>query len=311
MATQAPLQPGTSIALTPLAESPGAFRIGGLSSPHKVRYFNSLFYGAPGCGETTLTGSAVDVPEMNDILLVAAEGGELVLEDNPRIKRAHDIDVVRIERIEQLQKIFDFLQLHCRLRDKDDEVELEKLQRKVFGIPAEVKLGGEGEFRIRKYKTIILDSLTEVEAHNLEKILGLDEQGIDAGADLNVADYAAFRKNNNMIQRIVRELRDLPIHFLCICAQKYSQDELKRFHYTPALTGKLVEQVQGFFDVVGWLVVGQATDETGAGPRRLFVQPQAQPRADAKCRLASYNKAFFDNPTMESILGATGYIKRT
>jgi GTPase SAR1 family protein len=274
----------------------------------RKKYLKALIYGQPGAGKTTLFGSAVDVPEMRDVLVIAAEGGTLVLEENDRIKHDELIDTVKVDRIEQLQKLYEFLKHHCHARDNGDRATMEALQRMTFGIPKEEPLD-----RLREYHTVILDSLTEIEAQNLSKIMNLDSMGIDAGEDMAVAGFSEFRKNNHIIQRIVRQFRDLPIHVFIVCAQSYTQDDLKRYHFSPALTGKLSTQIQGFVDIVGWLVVGSPdpNDESGAGPRRLFVQPQTGPKADAKNRISSYKKAYFDNPTMLSIMRDTGFIKRS
>lgn len=283
--------------------SPGAFSIGSMKKEEGAHsgYMNLLVYGGHGAGKTTLLGSAVDVPEMQDILVVTAEGGTVVFEDNPRIKAYEMLDVVKIDRIEQFQKVYEFLKAHCAWRDdpaKQDK--LEELQRMV-GLPND---------RVRKFRTVIIDSLSEIEALNLAKIMNLDALGLDAGDDMEVAGYPQFRKNMHIMQRIVRQFRDLPIHCLITCAQAYSQDERKAYHYAPSLTGKLNGIIQGFFDVVGWLVVGNKTSEDAPGPRRMFVQPQSAPKADAKCRLAGYKKDFFDDPTMASIMVDTGFIKR-
>jgi GTPase SAR1 family protein len=304
----APQQPGSGA--TRVA-SPGAFTISALKDPTRKQYLKMLVYGPPGAGKTSLLGSAVDVSEMRDVLVVTAEGGVMVLEDNDRISNPNLIDTVKIDRIEQLQKIYEFLQHHCRMRDAGDLTGLAKLQQMVFdgdlATPEDTGLS-----RIRQFRTVIVDSLTEIEAQNLAKILNMDSQGLDAGADLEVAGFAEFRRNNHIIQRIVRSLRDLPLHILIVCAQGYNQDELKRYHYSPALTGKLATQIQGFMDIVGWLQVGMAdaNDPTGAGPRRLFVQPQSGPKADAKNRMSAYKKPWFDNPTMAQIMRDTGFISK-
>lgn len=310
MSTGSPQQPSNTAARTPAG--PGAFQISGLSDPTRKQWLKMLVYGAPGAGKTSLLGSAVDVPEMNDLLMVTAEGGVMVLEDNDRIQNPGDIDVVKIDRIEQLQKIYEFLQHHCRVRDNNDTAGLAALQKMVMPHIDTDPNATEGPNRVRRYRTVIIDSLTEIEAQNLAKILNLDSQGLDAGADLEVAGFAEFRKNNHTIQRIVRSLRDLPLHILLVCTQSYHQDELKRMHYSPALTGKLSTQIQGFMDIVGWLVVGlpDPNDPSGAGPRRLFVQPQSGPKADAKNRMSAYKKPWFDNPTMMKIMHDTGFIKK-
>ena len=146
---------------------------------------------------------------------------------------------------------------------------------------------------------------------NLAKIMNLDALGLDVGDDMEVAGFPQFRKNMHIMQRVVRKFRDMPMHVIMTCAQSYSQDERKAFHYAPKLTGQLTGIIQGFFDVVGWLVPNSAqTDQTtGIAARFLFVQPQTAPKADAKCRLASYKAAYFENPTMSTIMAKTGFIK--
>jgi hypothetical protein len=130
-----PSAPSNTTARTPMSELPGAFRIGALVDPMRKRYIKAMFYGQPGSGKTTLAGSAVDVEPMRDVLAIQFEGGHEVLMDNDRIQNSDIIDIVRIKRIEQLQKLYEFLLHHCRLRDRDDEAGLEALQRMTFGIP--------------------------------------------------------------------------------------------------------------------------------------------------------------------------------
>lgn len=293
----APLQTGGGA--TKVA-SPGAFAIKSMARDEaEHKYLNMLIYGPHGAGKTTLLGSAVDLPAMRDVLVVTAEGGDVVFEDNPRIKAADKLDIVKIDRIEQFQKVYEFLKTHCAWRD-DPTKESKMMELQVMvGLPDD---------RLRKYKTVIVDSLSEIEAYCLAKILNLDALGLDAGDDMEVAGFPQFRKNNHIIQRAVRQFRDLNINVLMTCAQTYSQDERKAYHYGPKLTGQLSGIVQGFFDVVGWLVVGQKANDDSAGPRRLFVQPQSVPKADAKCRLASYKSDFFDNPTMHDIMVGTGFL---
>jgi hypothetical protein len=291
----APSAPSNTAARVPLADSPGAFRIGNLVDPMRKRFIKALFYGPPGAGKTTLAGTAADVDSMLDVLAIQFEGGHESLQDNDRIENAEMIDVVRINRMEQLKKLYEFLLVHQKLRDNDNEEELEKLQRMAFGIPPE-----EPVDRIRKYYTVIIDSLTEVEAQNLATALKLDAVGIESAGEAEKAGWDEFRLNNHTMQRIIRAFRDLDMHVLFICAQRYDQDELKRYHYYPSLTGKLGVQVQGFVDVVGWLVVG--TNEQGKPARRLAVQPHTGPKADAKNRFSRYKEPYFEDPKMIDLM---------
>jgi hypothetical protein len=239
---------------------------------------------------------------MQDILLLSAEGGEIVLEDNDRVLNYELIDEVRVTQIEQLRKIYEFLQHHCRARDTNNEDVLRQIQSQTFGIPP------EQIDRLRRFRTVIIDSLTEIEQMNLAKVMGLGGVGPDAmaweaGDEMPIAGFPEFRKNNNAIQAIVRAFRDLPINLLIICGQSYAQDELKKMHFTPWMTGKLATQIQSFVDLVGYMVVSQA-DPSSPDLRRLYIQPQSGVKFDAKNRRASYKQAYFDNPTMGSIMSA-------
>ncbi len=72
------------------------------------------------------------------------------------------------------------------------------------------------------------------------------------------------------------------------------------------MTGKLAAQIQGFVDIVGFLKAA-APDDKGNSPRRLFVQPVD--RFDAKNRRAAFTGAFFEDPSMLSIMKAIGLEK--
>ncbi len=303
--TGAPLQTGGGPTRTPLDNSAGAFRFHPLVSEERTRYLKALVYGGPGVGKSTLAGSATNHPKMRDVLLITAEGGDIVFEDNDHVAQPDNIDILKLDKIEQLQKVFEFLQFHCRARDKGDDVALEKLQRMVFGIPA-----GEPIDRIRKYRTVILDSLTDIEALNMNKVLGMDSKGFDVGDEFQPPGYTEFRKNNNTIQAVVRSFRNLEVNLFVICGVKWSQDEMKRYHYTPWLTGQLATQIQSFVDLVGYMVISSA-DPQQPDLRRLYIQPQSGVKFDAKCRRASIKRAFYDNPQLIDIMRDFGFVDKT
>ena len=301
----APSSPGTAAPLRPASESPGAFIGASLSGRKHARYLNALFYGRHGAGKSTLAASAVDVPEMEDVLVVTAEGGDVVYMGNPRIKNWEAIDIIKIDRIEQFQKVYEWVRAHIHFRDKtgpEAEKKLRDLQDAAF--PPDTLPDPE---RLRRFRTVVIDSFTEIESLNLTKIMGEDKP-LDAGDDFEVAGWPQFRKNMHIIQKAIRNFRDLDVNFLAVCAEAWAQDERKAFHYTPRMTGQLKDIIQGFFDIVGWLVPGQQSP-SGDSPRRLYVQPQSAPKADAKCRLATYKEPHFDNPVMADIMKATGFIK--
>lgn len=272
------------------------------------RHLKILVYGKHGVGKTTLAGSAADVDAMNDVLLINVESGDMVFDDNDRIENPDRLLEVEINSFKQAAKVYEYLTSHISLWkrvDAGDEEAKQKLtnyQAMLTGEPAD-----EIE-KLYRFKTVIVDSLTELQAYCMYGLLGLDG-AFDLGKiddDMKTAEFAEYKKNNNMVNLLVRAFRDLPMHVIILCGSSYTQDEQKKFHYTPDLTGKLSTQVQGYFDIVGYLVSGAPNDK-GIAQRRLYVQPVG--KWDAKNRRSSYKEAFFDDPTMRSILKSVGLLQ--
>ena len=270
------------------------------SLQNRDRWFKGLFYSAHGVGKTQLGASAVDVEWMNDVLFISAESGEETLYDNPYIENLDRLHTIKVTNFKQVAHIQEFLRAYCSARDRNDVPTMRKLWLQVTGLEAEEP---------PRFKTVIIDSLTEVEVYCVYQLLNIDIASGKVGEDIDTAGWPEFRKNNEMVKLLVRAYRDLPMHVIFLCAQNFTQDEQKRYHYAPALTGKLASQVQGFVDMVGWITTG-AAGEDGVAPRRMFVQPvSGGPKFDAKNRKAVYKGAWFDNPSMKSIMLAIGMTK--
>lgn len=275
-----------------------AFKI--MPMEDEFEWLNMIVYGVPGSGKTTLCASAADVDDMADVLMIDIESGRMTIKDNKRIKRKDRIDSIRVTSYKQLAEVHKFLQAHCRLRDdpsKEATEKLIKLQAKFTNIdPAKIKTP-------RRYRTVIIDSLSELDALCIYELLGLstdmDLSTAMADGDMEVAQFAEYKKNNQIMQLIVRAYRDLPIHSLLTCHVAYTQDEMKRMFYSPSLTGKLRNQVQGFVDLVGYLKVGDLPEGKTEAPRRMYFQPVG--KFDAKCRLANLEGSYFENPFMKDI----------
>lgn len=247
-----------------------------------------MVYGDYGMGKTTLAGSASKVESMQDVLMIDAEAGDLSLSGY------EGVDVVRVKNYKMASHVQEFLKMHCRLRDDDDidglrdlEAQLKQVDPKTIEVP-------------RKYNTVLVDTLTEVETYCMYQLLGIGPN-TRLDEETNVAEWPEFRRNFNMIQRFVRTFRDLPLHVIMTCSQQYTQDDQKRFNFAPSLTGKLSGAVQGFFDVVGYLTI---VSEEGKAVRRLWVQPVE--RFAAKNRFVAFKESYFDNPTIGGILKAVG-----
>jgi hypothetical protein len=271
-------------------------------------WLKELIYGDYGSGKTWLAGTSADVPDMRDVLLISAESGELTLRDPDH--SFHLIDPIKVTSFRTLARIYDFLKAHCRWRDDpnievaDEKLRILQAMVTVQGEPG--SLESSEPSRLRRYRTVIVDSLTEVEVYCMQQLLGItDTTAMDE--ETQGAEWAEYKKQHQMVQRMIRNFRDLPMHVLFTAARAYTQDELKRHIYAPMMTGKLSSQVQGFMDVVGYLVTGTAADDQTALPRRLYVQPGS--RFAAKSRFSTYRGAYFDNPTMGTILLQVGLLK--
>ncbi len=259
----------------------------------RQHYLKMCIYGNYGVGKTHLAGTAVEVPELRDVLLINAESGDMTLE------AFEGIDEVTVHDFRTLARVYEYLKAHCVARDADDEDKLCELQEKAFGAAPENKA--------RRYKTVIVDSLSEVEQYSFNQLLGVqDTTRLDD--EVMAAEFKEYKQNHSMVLRLVRNFRNLPMHVIFTCAEAYIQDEQKRQKFSLDLTGKLAKKVQGFMDMVGYLVVGTPPDENTAAPRRLHVTPSGTGKFDAKHRYANFKKAYFDNPSIKMILTDTGLL---
>jgi hypothetical protein len=272
----------------------------------RQQYMKMLVYGKHGCGKTTLAGTSVDCEPMRDVLHIDAESGDTAIQDNPRITHADLISHVRVTSFKQVAYIHQYLHAHCIARDANDIGKLKLLESKAMGTQV------DEISEPRRFYTAIIDSLTEVDQYSLYALRGVEEsQMLDDPGDIEQVEWKGYGKNNEMVKMLCRAYRDLPMHVIFVCSDQYSQNEVKKYHYMPAMTGKLSSQVQGMMDLVGFMVTSAMTDENGELPRRMFIQPGevGGARFDAKNRRAQYREAFFDNPSMSSIMTQTGMIK--
>lgn len=299
--------------------TPPPFQITPLHQRH--RWLNLAIYGKFGTGKTTLAGSSVDVLEMRDVIMVNAESGTLSIEDSEEIKHPELIDQVRVEDFKTVAYVHDFLKKHCTYRDANQIEHLKALQARLFGYDKNVideKYEGEDirevnedpttttKARLRKYRTVIVDSLSEIDTFSMYELLKIDVN-TSLDDEVDVAEWPEFRKNNQRMQMLVRAYRDLPMHTILVCNSKYAQDERKVFHYSPGLTGQLKDQVQGFVDIVGYMQSGNSEPKPGQQAdnkiiRRLAIQPTRG--FDAKNRIASFKQPYFTDPMMQDIMDA-------
>ena len=290
-------------ALKPAAPKGPAFKISAV--PDRTRYLKCLIYGDYGIGKTRLAATSAAVDQMCNVLMISIESGDQTLLDDPEYN-FDEIDVVEVKNYNVLGHVLDFLKMHVRLRDQEGP----EIDQKLREVEAALKGCKPEDIGVpRRYYTVILDSLTEAEQYCMNQLLGItDLTRIDFEAA--TAEWAEYKKQHSMVQRLVRNFRDLPMHVIMTCSRSWTQDERKRFQYGPQMTGKLAGQVQGFMDVVGYLVTLPPVDEEGGKdkrlPRRLWIQPVSN--WAAKSRFANYKGNYFDDPSFPKILKSVGLL---
>jgi len=195
-------------------------------------FLNILIYGDSGVGKTTLAGSADSVPAMRPVLFVDMEGG---IESLKRTEYT-EVETVRVKNWKEMQTVYDVLH--------------------------------SGD---HNYKTVVLDSLTEIQKFNMYNVMGeLMQKRPDLDPD--VPGMREWGKNLEQMRRMVRGFRDLEMHTIFTALAKTDKDEktgLKSI--LPMLSGQLAAQVAAFMDIVVYYYVKQIGNGDDAQFLRLLL----------------------------------------
>lgn len=193
-------------------------QIGGLNivKPDEIEWINFLIYGEPGVGKTVLSASASAVEEMSPVLLVDGEAGTLSIRD-----RYPGVDVIKIKHYGELVVIRDAI--------------------------------AKGEV---PYKTVILDSITEIAKIGMDDIMiravaKAREEG--ANRDPDLPGIGEWGKSANQIRKLVRSFKLLPIHFIMTALSQVDTKKPSRPVTKPDLSGKLAEAMPGQLDEVFYM----------------------------------------------------------
>jgi AAA domain len=291
------------------AASSAPFRI--VTGVQQAQRFLKIFlYAKYGHGKTVLAAQAADVPkevfDMGDVLFINVEGGTQSImgarhKDGTQVVRNHKrIDFVPEEgtlaSFEMFDAIHRMLLAYCQARDDDDDERLARMADK-YGFPA---------LRTRNWRTIIIDSLSELNSISLARAFGENTSDLLTLADSDDTrrDYG---RNRQSMTKVLRAFRNLPMNVIVTCGadwERNDKDKDMRPKYYPRLTGALSQEVQGYWDVVGFLYSPgrdeNATEEEQGISSRLYLQPGKF--HDAKNRLAGRDVRWLDNPSMTRLI---------
>lgn len=224
---------------------------------------NIMVYGDPGVGKTVLAGSASIVEKMSPVLIIDIEGGTLSLN-----RDYPGVEVIRIGTWSDMQKVYD-----------------------------ELYDGKHG------YKTVVLDSITEIQKFSMYGIMK-ELLKTDPSRDPDVPGMREWGKNIEQVRRLIRAFRDLPINTIITALAKSERDARTGVtKTTPSLSGKLANEVAGFLDIVVYMYTKVVQNEDGAEVKRLLLTQPTDTQV-AKDRTGMLPQ-IIEDPMMQSI---TDYI---
>lgn len=245
--------------------------IGGLKTRRpsdKLPWLNLMVYGDSGAGKTLLAGTAAYVKELSPVLFIDVEGGTHTLshfEDTTDIDIVPDPESERTLRWTDIQKIYN--DLHAGRHP---------------------------------YKTVVIDSLTEMQKLAMNTNLGSgNKMTIDAIG--NLPEFKDWHINTEQMRRLVRAFRDLPMNtvFTALADEsadpRTAQTDNPRMIKAPSFTKKLKQEIPAFFDMVFYLY------SKARGQQNLrYIQTDKDNSVVAKCRVHGIPMTI-ENPDMEML----------
>ncbi len=111
------------------------------------------------------------------------------------------------------------------------------------------------------YKTVAIDSLTELQKLDMREIMR-EASGRNPNQDEDVPSMREWGKSGERIRRIVRAYRDLPMNTLFTAHAIIDKDANNATTYAPSLPGKLRAELPGFLDIVGYMYTFVEDGET-------------------------------------------------
>jgi len=273
----------------------------------KAEWLNMLIYGPFGTGKTVLAATAQQCDTTKNVFYADAEGGTKSVRDFNI-----ELDVFRINTFAQFTRLYEFARNHARLRDlledqkkgtpeyQDTFDKLRRLEAYVNDIP-----DAEAFDRIKTptlYRTIVVDSLTEVQKYCMYDILGVDINTAKLTTENKQPEFKQWGINAEKMRLLVRAFRDIPMHTIFCCLDVTVKDEKDgSTTIKPSLPGKLSDEVCGFLDIVGYMHVKDAVDVDGNKVQKRYLQVQPAGKVNAKSRYMALG-SFIEEPTIGKII---------
>ena len=189
-----------------------AEKIGAVPASEARQHFNVEIFGDYGAGKTHFCGTAEDHPETSPVLLLDIEGGASTLRHRP------GIEVVQVRTTNEMAVI------HRELKEDAG----------------------------RTYKTVCVDSLTELQRLDVSEIMRA-VVALDSDRDPDVPSPREWQKTLSHMRKICRAYKDLEVNVIFTALAVRKQDEDGAVSIKPSMQGKALDEIPAFFDVVAYL----------------------------------------------------------
>lgn len=191
-------------------------------------FIKAFIYGPPKAGKTVLAASASVFSKAAPVLMCDVEGGRKSLRGAPpSIIDKKQLYVLSITEFEQFNKVY------------------------------QVVSDNPGRFN-----TVIIDSVTEVHTMCMEAEMQ-DVVRKDPTREEFVPSMREYGIVRNQLRKMIREFRDLPIHFIITAMIRYDEDDNGLVIKSPQLAGQLRSEIPGYCDVVALLEVEKPRKRRG------------------------------------------------
>lgn len=230
---------------------------------------NFLLYGPQGAGKTLLASTAQDHAAMKDVLFLDIEGGLITIAGRGDI-------------------------LHETVRTTDDlEQAFWKLHNKSYA-------------PWKSVRTVVIDSISELQGINLEEIVKANAGR--RGGNLNDTQLQDYKVSTTHLKRLLRWYKNLPYNVIvtALMHKAYPPGEVAApdpIEIRPMITQKLAESLMGFMDFVWFLYSTDRKVEKGT-VKEYFMLTESVGITRAKTRGPQFAKALggrVQNPSLPKL----------